>query len=395
MNLAEKTMKQTRSRSDQFRYLEFFCGGGMVRAGLSENWSCVFANDFDPKKSRSYRENWGGDCLVTGDIAQVTVEQLPLKTADLAWASFPCQDLSLAGNGAGLNGDRSGTFWDFWRVLQRLDADGRAPTVVALENVCGALTSHDGRDFEDIVAAFVGAGYMVGALVIDAAMFVPQSRPRLFFVGMKSPTLDVRRDRPAATEFGASTALLRAHDDLPVRLRENWVWWKLPEPCLAIPRLSDIYETAPTDVKWHSVEQTDRLLKLMSEVHLEKLRDAKKSKKLVVGTVYRRMRRDDGGVARQRAEVRFDGVAGCLRTPSGGSSRQVLLVVDGNRVRSRLMSARETARLMGLPDTYKLPKSYNEAYHLTGDGVAVPVVSHLAAHLFEPLITEARRRRSR
>jgi DNA (cytosine-5)-methyltransferase 1 len=64
----------------------------------------------------------------------------------------------------------------------------------------------------------------------------------------------------------------------------------------------------------------------------------------------------------------------------------VLIVVDGKTVRTRLISARETARLMGLDDDYKLPGNYNEAYHLTGDGVAVHVVRHLAEHVFEPLL---------
>jgi len=88
----------------------------------------------------------------------------------------------------------------------------------------------------------------------------------------------------------------------------------------------------------------------------------------------------------QRAEIRFDDVAGCLRTPAGGSSRQVIMVVEGKRIRSRLLSPREAARLMGLPDSYLLPKNYNAAYHLAGDGVAVPVVRHLAQHLLEPLL---------
>ena len=88
----------------------------------------------------------------------------------------------------------------------------------------------------------------------------------------------------------------------------------------------------------------------------------------------------------QRAEARFDGVSGCLRTPAGGSSRQFVIVVEKNRVRSRLISARETARLMGLPDEYVLPEKYNEAYHLTGDGVVVPAVRHIAAHVLEPLL---------
>ena len=62
------------------------------------------------------------------------------------------------------------------------------------------------------------------------------------------------------------------------------------------------------------------------------------------------------------------------------------MVVEGESVRTRLISGRETARLMGLPDGYALPPNYNEAYHLTGDGVVVPVVRHLARRLLEPLV---------
>lgn len=106
----------------------------------------------------------------------------------------------------------------------------------------------------------------------------------------------------------------------------------------------------------------------------------------MVGGIYKRTRLDENGRKVQRAEVRFDDVAGCLRTPAGGSSRQLILVVEGNKVRSRLISSRETARLMGLPDEYELPENYNEAYHLTGDGVAVPVVRFLAEHILGPVI---------
>ena len=105
-----------------------------------------------------------------------------------------------------------------------------------------------------------------------------------------------------------------------------------------------------------------------------------------VGTIYRRTRSDALGRG-QRAELRDDGVAGCLRTPRGGSSRQTLLMIENGSVRTRLPTARELARLMGLPDSYRLPAPYNDAYQVVGDGVAVPVVRHLAAHLLEPLLT--------
>jgi DNA (cytosine-5)-methyltransferase 1 len=114
----------------------------------------------------------------------------------------------------------------------------------------------------------------------------------------------------------------------------------------------------------------------------------------MVGTIYKRTRHDALGQKVQRAEVRFDDIAGCLRTPSGGSSRQTILVVDGNTVKSRLISTRETARLMGLPEDYCLPENYNEAYHLTGDGVVAPVVRHLAEQLFEPLLQATKWRRA-
>jgi C-5 cytosine-specific DNA methylase len=133
----------------------FFLGGGMVRAGLGPSWSCLFANDFDPKKGASYAANWGGGQLRIENIANITVNDLP-GTADLAWASFPCQDLSLAGAGEGLKGDRSGTFWPFWKLMRALDTEGRPPRMIVLENVCGTLTSHEGKDFAAIGAALAG-----------------------------------------------------------------------------------------------------------------------------------------------------------------------------------------------------------------------------------------------
>ena len=163
---------------------EFFAGGGMVRAGLGAGWTCAFANDFDPKKARAYRANWGdGGELTVGDVAAVRPRELPGR-ADLMWGSFPCQDLSEAGNGAGLGGARSSAFFPFWNLVTGLAAENRAPRIVAIENVRGALTADGGAGFAAICSAFATAGYRFGALIIDAALFVPQSRPRLFVIGV-------------------------------------------------------------------------------------------------------------------------------------------------------------------------------------------------------------------
>jgi DNA (cytosine-5)-methyltransferase 1 len=404
---------------DRPSYYEFFAGGGMARAGLGEGWRCLFANDFDAKKARSYRVNWGGEHLHVGDVGKVETSQLP-ETADLVWASFPCQDLSLAGGGAGLKGERSGTFWPFWELMKKLGAEQRAPKLIVLENVCGALTSHGGEDFTELCKALAEQGYRFGAVVIDAALFVPQSRPRLFIVAvhedvaipasLAAPARPCARSEAIQSGKAASgsprrftphndgeseaslfftRALLAAQEQLPATLSEKWLWWRLPAPPLRNTTLTELTEDAPQDVAWRSRAETQALLAMMSDVNLEKLEAAKRAGRRMVGTLYRRTRCEDGRRT-QRAEVRFDDVAGCLRTPAGGSSRQYVLEIEQGEARSRLMSARETARLMGLPDTYALPARYNEAYHLMGDGVVAPVVRHIAAHLLEPLLVAQR-----
>lgn len=369
-----------------YLFYEFFAGGGMARLGLGDAWRGLFANDFDPKKAAAYAANFGSGELAIKDVRHVTLGDVP-GVADLAWGSFPCQDLSLAGLGAGLKGERSGTFYPFWEVMGSLVRDGRAPRIIALENVCGALTSHGGRDFEAICRAFRAAGYRCGALVIDAALFVPQSRPRLFFVGVRNESrVDPVLVTPDPVPPFHTRALRRAVDALPGQLRDHYLWWNLPTPAARKRIFADLVEDAPRGVAWHPPTKTAQLLAMMSPLNRAKVAAAMQEGGRKVGGLYRRTRTDESGGKLQRAEVRFDDISGCLRTPAGGSSRQMILVVEGSTVRSRLISARETARLMGLPDTYWLPANYNEAYHLTGDGVAVDVVRHLAHHIFEPLL---------
>lgn len=360
----------------------------MARMGLGREWTCLFANDFDFKKCRSYRENWGLAELVPGDIRTLTSKDLR-GVADLAWASFPCQDLSLAGGGAGLRGERSGTFWPFWKRMQELRAEARQPRIIVLENVYGTLSSHGGKDFTAIVEAMVDLDYRVGAMIIDAELFVPQSRPRLFFVGVHNgSTVDPGLTSEAPDSTWHPPKLVKAFNELKPKQRNNWIWWQVPAPPKRRKGLTDIVEDCPNDVGWHTREQTAQLLAMMAPLHRKRVEAAKASGRRVVGTIYRRTRKDAQKRSVQRAEVRFDDVSGCLRTPAGGSSRQLLLFVHGDSVRSRLISARETATLMGLPRRYQLPPNYNEAYHLTGDGVVVDVVRHLSRNLLLPLVAD-------
>ncbi len=230
-------------------------------------------------------------------------------------------------------------------------------------------------------------------MTINAERFVPQSRPRVFFVCVRND-VEVPPDLVCAAPPGwcASRALLTVTSTLDGYAAHNWVWWRLPEPPPRNAGFGDVIEDAPEGVRWHSAAETARIVAMMSPLNRAKLQAAKARGERIVGGVYRRTRPDGEGGKTQRAEVRFDDVSGCLRTPAGGSSRQVVMVVEGGRVRTRLLSPREAARLMGLPDDYRLPNNYNEAYHLLGDGVAAPVAGWLGERLFGPLTARRRPR---
>jgi DNA (cytosine-5)-methyltransferase 1 len=374
-----------------YNFYEFFAGGGMARAGLGSDWQCLFANDFDPMKAATYAANWGRDHLVCDDVANIKPAELS-SVADLVWASFPCQDLSLAGTYRGLGTvasevmTRSGTFWPFWQLMCALKQRGRAPQMIVLENVTGALTSRDGKDFAAICTALVDADYRVGAIVIDARHFVPQSRQRVFFIAV-APGIDIPEeilsDSPVANWHPSS--LVEAQRQIGDTEKGQWLWWNLPVPTKRTSIFADLIDENPDGCDWHTILQTQKILAMMAPLHLAKVERARRSGKKVVGAVYKRTR-EERGVRRQRAEVRFDDVAGCLRTPGGGSSRQTIIVVEGDLIRSRLLSPREAARLMGLDETYKLPTRYNDAYHVAGDGVCAPVVRHIAANVLEPIL---------
>lgn len=368
---------------------EFFAGGGLARLGLEPDFSCVFANDIDAGKAAAYRAAFGGDDMKQGDVWDLATSDLPGKAA-LAWASFPCQDLSLAGNRRGLAAPRSGAFWGFHRLIEKLAHEKRAPDVLALENVTGLLSSHGGADFSALVSALDALGYRVGALEIDAALFVPQSRPRLFVIASRFVPAGLAASGPSAPFH--SQALRTNVARLPDALRKRFVWWRLDAPPVRNTRLIDLLDETSDDA-WDAPEKTQKLLDQMSPLQRQRVEAIQASGRRDVGGVFRRIRIEHGERV-QRAEARFDGVAGCLRTPAGGSSRQMLLFVDGAQVRSRLLSPREAARLMGAPDDYPLPEGQTAALHLFGDAVCAPVVRWLSQGLLSPLAGAAAAKKS-
>lgn len=369
-------MNHTRQKA-----LEFFAGGGLARLGLADAFDSVMANDIDPMKCRVWRQNFGVGDLIEGDIAAIDPAGVP--DADLAWASFPCQDLSLAGARGGLNAARSGAFWGFWKIIEGKIRQRRAPRTLVLENVTGLLSSNGGADFAALVACLSDVGYCVGAVLLDAAHFVPQSRPRVFVIAYRGAP-PAHLIETAAHPIHHSETLVRAVAALSPSTRKEWVWWRLPD----LPRrnisLADILDRNPPPGVWRDQTALNKLIAQMSPAHRARLDKALAAGSFHAGAVYRRIRIENGEKV-QRAEIRYDGLAGCLRTPAGGSSKQLLVISENGKARLRPLMAREAARLMGCPDSYVLPHSETDGLKVMGDGVCVPAVRWLAQNLLAPL----------
>lgn len=357
-------------------FVDFFAGAGLATLGLTKaGWRCIWANDIDPRKQSVYVSNFGDREFVLGDLAGISARTVPAG-ARMAWASFPCQDLSLAGWRKGLSAERSGVFWAFWRIMREQMSAGRRPPMIVIENVPGLLY---GDSFAGLCEAVAALGMQFGALMINANAFVPQSRERVFLVAVDERVDVARWTLPEPSRKLSTLPLLEAHRRLSDDLKMRWRWWKLRDaPPMAVS-LSEIVEPE-AQVAWHEPDRTSALLGLMNRANRTKIDTVLDSGRTQIGFLYKRTRGDG-----QRAEVRFDGIAGCLRTPKGGSSRQTVVLVANGRVRTRLLTAREAARLMGVPDSFILPDRYNNAYKAMGDGVIVPAVTWLSDHLLRPL----------
>jgi DNA (cytosine-5)-methyltransferase 1 len=353
---------------------EFFAGIGLVRLALERHgWRIAFANDIDPEKQEMYAANFGHEHFLPGDIHDIDPSSVP--TCDLFTASFPCNDLSIAGAWEGLNGKQSSAFWGFIDIIKRLDE--RRPPLVLLENVVGFLQSHGGRDFEQAMLALNHLGYSVDAFILNARHWVPQSRARLFVVAKQEDQSQrslIAFESPARPE--ALCEFINTHQNIRWDIRE------LPKPPKPKARLTDILQDLPDDdPHWWDKERARYLMSQLSPRH------EVQAKLMLAGiapsyaTAFRRVRH-----GRSMAELRTDGIAGCLRTPRGGSGRQILLKAGLGRYQVRLLTARECARLQGVPDSYVIDNvPLNQALFGFGDAVCVRAVEWIAKHYLTPV----------
>ena len=359
-------------------FAEFFAGIGLVREAIEPlGWRCVFANDIALAKAEMYGDRFGLRDFVVDDIRNVTAHALPAEV-DLVTASFPCIDLSLAGNRAGLAGQHSGTIW---RLLELLAARARLrwrPTAVLLENVTGFLSSHDGRDLAAVCRSLTALGYAIDLAMVDARWFTAQSRPRLFVLATTTelkesqPPLDRASDVVSRTRPPVVRRFQAAHGDIP------FVDMPLPEPPLrASESLSSVLEDLPPDdERWWPGGKTAALLDDMVPSHRQRVSELLAGERDGVATMYRRRRN-----GRTVGEVRSDCIAGCLRTPQGGSSVQFLVDCRSGTPRIRPLTGREYARLQGVK-RFPIRVGDRQARMGFGDAVCVPAVRWLVRHAF-------------
>ena len=202
------------------RFLDFFAGSGLVTEALRKDFDAVWANDFSAKKAQVYQCNHRRHMFDGRSIENVRGAELP--DADLAWASFPCQDLSLAGKLGGIRGERSGMVWEWLRVINEMGE--RRPPVIAIENVIGLISAASGDHYRALHRALQGLGYKAGAMVLDAELWIPHSRPRVFVVAVPQE-LNTTGLSEGAPNWLHNDAIRRARTGLA-----NWVWWRLPHP---------------------------------------------------------------------------------------------------------------------------------------------------------------------
>ena len=362
---------------------ELFAGIGLVRLALDRaGWTTAFANDNDPNKLAMYAANFGNAGLDPRDVHRLTAKDLP--NCALLTASFPCNDLSLAGARAGLSGPHSSAFW---AVIKLLEARKRKrPPLVLLENVAGFLTSNGGKDFEDALVALSRLGYSCDALLMDASDFTPQSRVRLFVVAHQggesiptdAPFLVSSMRPPALVDF------INAHPNV------NWGIRRLPAVNPARKLLESVLEDVPTnDARWWNRERSQYFMNQLSPRHLRIAEHMIEQANYTYGTAFRRVRK-----GKSMAELRVDGIAGCLRTPRGGSGRQILFKAGQGQYQVRLLTPRECARLQGVCDEeFKITVRDNQALFGFGDAVCVPVVQWIAENYLNPLVSELMRGR--
>lgn len=326
-----------------FTFIDLFAGIGGIRLGFqSSGGRCVFTSEWNTFSQRTYRENFIDDHDIVGDIVKVNAREIP--DHDVLLAGFPCQPFSIAGvskkNALGRpHGFECATQGTLFFDVARIIAEKR-PAAFVLENVKN-LRSHDkGNTFRVIMDVLQKElGYHVQWRIIDGRRFVPQHRERILIVGFREDTgFDFEHvELPAAEAGPRLRSILHPEDGSEVDVDQG-------RYIGADGKVDDKYVLTPK--LWQYLQD-------YAEKHRAK------------------------GNGFGFGMVSGDSVTRTLsaRYYKDGSE---ILVSRGDGKRPRRLTPRECARLMGFPNTFRIPVSDTQAYKQFGNSVVVPVVSAVA-----------------
>lgn len=340
-----------RQHEADFTFIDLFAGIGGIRTAFEDiGGQCVFTSEWDSYAQKTYAANFPDGHPIAGDITEVNENEIP--NHDVLLAGFPCQPFSIAGvskknalgHAHGFADETQGTlFFDVARIIQ-----AKQPRAFLLENVKN-LQSHDkGRTFDVIKRTLTEElGYDIHVKVIDAAHFVPQHRERIIIIGFKDQV--------------------------------GFDWAALQLPAKGERKLAEIlHKTDGTepDLLWDEGRYFDHKTKkilpkftLTDNLWIYLQRYAEKHRLKGNGFGFGLVTGKD--ISRTLS----------ARYYKDGSE----ILIKQMRKNPRRLTPRECARLMGLPDTFKIPVSDSRAYRQFGNCVAVPVIRE-AARLMQPFV---------
>ncbi|CAE6708170.1 DNA (cytosine-5-)-methyltransferase [Paraburkholderia aspalathi] len=330
----------------QFRFIDLFAGIGGIRMGFeAHGGDCVFTSEWNDFSTKTYRENYppGGDHALIGDIVSFPAEEVP--SHDVLLGGFPCQPFSIAGVSKknalgrphGFECTTQGTlFFDVARIIA-----AKRPAAFLLENVKNLLSHDKGRTFDVILQTLRDElGYEVHYRVVDGQHFTPQHRERIIIVGFRGKT-----------SF--------SWDDL-----------RLPE---SGPRLGSIL---------HRTDGSEPVLPWDHDRFFDHASKRVQPKYTLTPNLWTYLQ---NYAAKHRAAGNGFGFGmaypeSVTRTLSARYHKDgsEILVYQGEHLRPRRLTPRECARLMGFPDTFRIPVSDTQAYRQFGNSVVMPVMREVA-----------------
>lgn len=336
-----------------FDFIDLFAGIGGIRAGFEGmGGRCVFTSEYDSYAQKTYAENFAGGHDLAGDITQIATGEIPRH--DVLLAGFPCQPFSIAGvskknalgRAHGFACEAQGTlFFDVARIIAE-----KRPKAFLLENVKN-LQSHDkGRTFDVIKRTLTEElGYQIHYKVIDGAHFVPQHRERIYIVGFREP------------------------------VGFDWSALRLPEKKHTLSQIL------------HKIDGTEPELPWDQGRYFDHARNVPHDKYTLTDNLWRYLQ-DYAEKHRAKGNGFGFGLVGPNNVARTLSARYYkdgseILVYQGEGKNPRRLTPRECARLMGYPDSFRIPVSDTRAYKQFGNSVVVPVVQAIS-ELMLPFLSE-------